>query len=186
MISAGELRPGTKVEHDGHLWEVITFEHIKMGRGTALVRTRLRNLGTGAVSDETFRPEERFTRARIERVDVQYLYRDGEQFIVMDTNTFDQFPLSPEQIGEAARFLKESDHLYLLEHEGKVLGVELPISVELEVTETEPGFKGDTATGTFKPATLSSGLVLDVPLFIAVGDRVKVDTRTGRYVERVQ
>ena len=164
MINAGELRSGTTVERNGQLWEVLSFEHVKMGRGTAVVRTRLRNITTGALTEETFRPEERFPRARIEKSDVQFLYRDGEHYVVMDTTTFDQFPLDEAQF---------------------VIGVELPIAVELEVAQTDPGFKGDTATGGSKPATLNTGLVVDVPLFVGVGDRVKIDTRTGKYLERV-
>ncbi|MGH7667746.1 MAG: elongation factor P [Candidatus Dormibacteria bacterium] len=186
MINAGELRSGTTVERNGQLLEVLSFEHVKLGRGTAVVRTRLRNLNTGALTEETFRPEERFPRARIEKVDVQFLYRDGEHFVVMDSGTFDQYPLDPDQFTEAAHYIRESDHLFVLQYEGKVIGVELPITVELEVAQTDPGFKGDTATGASKPATLSTGLVVDVPLFVGVGDRLKVDTRTGKYVERVQ
>ena len=186
MINAGELRAGTTVERNGQLLEVLSFDHIKLGRGTAVVRTRLRNLNTGAVTEETFRPEERFPRARIEKVEVQYLYRDGDSHVVMDTSTFDQVTLSAEQFAEAAKWLRESDHLNLLRYEDQVLGVEVPISVTLEVTQTDPGFKGDTATGTFKPATLETGVVVDVPLFVAVGDRIKVDTRTGKYSERAQ
>ncbi|MGH7610992.1 MAG: elongation factor P [Candidatus Dormibacteria bacterium] len=186
MISAGELRSGTTVERQGQLYEVLSFEHIKLGRGTAVVRTRLRNLDSGAVTEETFRPEERFPRARIEKSEVQYLYRDGDHFVVMDTGNYEQFPLDQEQFTEASRYLNESAHLAVLRYEGRVIGVELPITVDLEVVATEPGFKGDTATGTSKPATLSTGLVVDVPLFVAVGDRVKVDTRSGKYLERVQ
>jgi len=186
MINAGELRAGTTMERNGQLMEVLSFEHIKMGRGTAVVRTRLRNVTTGSVTEETFRPEERFPRARIEKLEVQYLYRDGDQHVVMDTNNFEQFTLSAEEFQEAGRYLRESDHLFLLRYDDKVIGVEVPISVVLEVTQTDPGFKGDTATGTFKPATLETGTVVDVPLFVAVGDRIKVDTRTGKYLERAQ
>ncbi|MGH7759266.1 MAG: elongation factor P [Candidatus Dormibacteria bacterium] len=186
MINAVELRPGTTVERQGQLWEVLSFEHVKLGRGTAVVRTRLRNLATGAVTEETFRPEERFPRARIEKADVQYLYRDGEHFVVMDSSTFEQYPLDQDQFAEASRFVVESGHLAVLQYDGRVVGVELPITVELEVTQTDPGFKGDTATGASKPATLATGLVVDVPLFVSVGDRVKVDTRSGKYLERVQ
>ncbi|MGA9776500.1 MAG: elongation factor P [Candidatus Dormiibacterota bacterium] len=184
MINAGELRAGTTVERNGQLLEVLSFEHKKLGRGTAVVRTRLRNVDTGAVTEETFRPEERFPVARIEKVEVQYLYRDGDQHVVMDTNTYEQLTLSAEQFQETSRYVRESDTMYLLRHEDRILGVEAPITVVLEVTATDPGFKGDTATGTFKPATLETGLVVDVPLFVAVGDKLKVDTRTGRYLER--
>ncbi|HUY97138.1 MAG TPA: elongation factor P [Verrucomicrobiae bacterium] len=184
MINAGDLRAGNTIERAGQLIEVLSFEHIKLGRGTAVVRTRLRNLDTGSVTEETFRPEERFPRARIERSEVQLLYQDGEHQVVMDTTTFDQFPLTEDQMGEARRYLRESDHLTVLRHDQRILGVELPIVVELAVTQTDPGFKGDTATGTTKPATLETGLVVDVPLFVGVGDRLRIDTRTGRYLER--
>ncbi len=184
MINAGELRAGTTVERNGQLLEVLSFEHIKLGRGTAVVRTRLRNVDTGAVTEETFRPEERFPRVRIEKVEVQYLYRDGDQHVLMDTSTYEQFPISQELFEAASRYVRESDTLFLLRHDDRILGVEVPITVVLEVTATDPGFKGDTATGTFKPATLETGLVIDVPLFVNVGDRVKVDTRSARYLER--
>ncbi len=184
MIDAGDLRPGHTIERGGQLIEVLTFEHIKLGRGTAVVRTRLRNLDTGSVTEETFRPEERFPRARIERSQVQLLYQDGDHQVVMDTTTFDQFPLTAAQMGDALRYLRESDHLTLQRHDERVLGVELPITVELTVTATDPGFRGDTATGTTKPATLETGLVVDVPLFVSVGDRLRIDTRSGRYLER--
>jgi len=185
MIEAGDLRPGNTVERNGELFSVVDFAHVKMGRGSAIVRAKLRNLATGSVTEETFRPEEKFGRARIERTEAQYLYKDGDSYVVMDTSTYDQFPLSPELLGDAVRWLKENDTLYLLQYEGRVLGVELPIAVELEVTYTEPGFKGDTATGGSKPATLETGVVVDVPLFVTQGERIRVDTRSGRYMERV-
>jgi elongation factor P len=186
MVNAGELRSGTTVERNGQLWEVLSFEHVKLGRGTAVVRTRLRNITTGSVTEETFRPEERFSRARIEKTDVQFLYRDGEHYVVMDSQTFDQYPIDESQFAEAARYIKESDHLFVLQYDDKVIGVELPITVELDVAQTDPGFKGDTATGGSKPATMNTGLVVEVPLFVETGDRLKVDTRTGKYLERVQ
>lgn len=185
MISAGDLRPGNTVERQGELLQVLESSHNKQGRGTAVVRAKFRNLDSGAVTEETFRPEEKFGRARVERSEAQYLYQDGDNFVVMDTTTYDQFPLTPEQLGDTMRFLKENDSLFLLTHDGRVLGVELPASVELLVSQTEPGFKGDTANAAFKPATLETGLVVDVPLFVNEGDRVRVDTRTGRYQERV-
>jgi elongation factor P len=184
MINAGELRPGNTVERGGDLLQVLEFAHIKLGRGTAVVRTKLKNLTTGAVTEETFRPEEKFGRARIERSEVQYLYRDADAFVVMDTATYDQTPLSPDQVGDGVRWLRENETLTLLTHDGRILGVELPITVELEVTETEPGFRGDTANAASKPATLETGAVVDVPLFVNQGDRVRVDTRSGRYIER--
>lgn len=185
MIDAGDLRPGSTVERGGDLLQVMDFAHVKQGRGTAFVRAKFKNLTTGAVTEETFRPEEKFTRARIERSEAQFLYRDGDAYVVMDTTTYDQFPLSPELLGDATKWVKENDTLYLLQYEGRVLGVETPIAVELEVTYTEPGFRGDTATGGSKPATLETGVVVDVPLFVNQGERIRVDTRTGRYMERV-
>jgi len=184
MINAGELRPGTTVERGGDLLQVLDFAHIKLGRGTAVVRTKLKNLTTGAVTEETFRPEEKFGRARIERSEVQYLYRDGDTFVVMDTGTYEQTALSPAQMGDGVRWLRENETLTLLTHDDRVLGVELPIVVELEVTETEPGFKGDTANAASKPAHLETGAVVDVPLFVNQGERIRVDTRSGRYIER--
>ncbi|HVA21312.1 MAG TPA: elongation factor P [Candidatus Micrarchaeia archaeon] len=184
MIDAGDLRQGVTFERGGQLIEVLSFEHTKLGRGSAVVRARLRNLDTGAVTEETFRPEERFPRARIERSEVQMLYQDGDHHVVMDIATFDQFPLTAGQMGDALRYLRESDHLTLLRHDERILGVELPIAVELTVTETDPGFRGDTATGATKPATLETGLTVDVPLFVGVGDRLRIDTRSGRYIER--
>jgi elongation factor P len=185
MINAGELRPGHTVERQGELLQVLEFAHNKQGRGTAIVRAKFKNLQTGAVTEETFRPEEKFGRARIERSEAQYLYADGDNYVVMDTTTYDQFPLTPDQLGEALRFLKENDNLFLLTYDGKVLGIDLPTSVELLVTQTDPGFKGDTANAAFKPATVETGLVVDVPLFVNEGDRIRVDTRTAKYVERV-
>jgi elongation factor P len=163
---------------------VLEFAHIKMGRGTAVVRTKLKNLSTGSVTEETFRPEEKFGRARIERSEAQYLYRDGDAFVVMDTQTYDQTPLSAEQIGDGVRWLKENDTLTLLTHDDRILGVELPIAVELEVIETDPGFRGDTANAGTKPATVETGATVDVPLFVNPGDRIRIDTRNGRYLER--
>jgi elongation factor P len=185
MIEAGDLRPGNTVEKSGELLQVLDFHHVKMGRGTAIVRAKFKNVNTGAVTEETFRPEERFTRARIERTDAQYLYRDGDSYVVMDSTTYDQFPVGEELLGDATKWLKENDPLFLLQYDGRILGVELPIAVELEVTYTEPGFKGDTATGGSKPATLETGAVVDVPLFVTQGERIRVDTRNGKYMERV-
>lgn len=184
MINAGDLRSGTTVERGGELFQVVDFAHVKQGRGTAFVRAKFKNLVTGSVTEETFRPEEKFGRARIERTEAQFLYRDGENYVVMDTATYDQFPLTPAQLGDATQYLKENEPLFLLQFDGRVLGVELPTAVALQVTETEPGFKGDTANAAFKPATLETGLVVDVPLFVGVGDTIRVDSRTGRYIER--
>ena len=184
MINAGDLRSGATIERSGELYEVLDFAHVKQGRGTAFVRAKFKNLTTGAVTEETFRPEEKFGRARIERGEAQYLYRDGDNYVVMDATTFDQFPLTPAMLGDAVNYLKENDTLFLLRFDSRVLGVELPTAMELEVTHTEPGFKGDTANAAFKPATLETGLVIDVPLFVNTGDRERVDTRSARYIER--
>jgi elongation factor P len=173
------------VEKSGELLQVLEFHHVKMGRGSAIVRAKFKNVNTGAVTEETFRPEEKFARARIERTDAQYLYKDGDSYVVMDSTTYDQFPVGEELLGDATKWLKENDSLFLLQYDGRILGVELPIAVELEVTYTEPGFKGDTATGGSKPATLETGAVVDVPLFVTQGERIRVDTRNGKYMERV-
>lgn len=186
MIEAGDLRPGATVERNGELLQVLDFAHIKMGRGTAIARVKFRNLNTGAVTEETFRPEERFERARIERTEAQFLYRDSDSYVMMDTTTYEQYPVSAETLGDAVKWLTENQTLFLLRYDGRVIGVELPVSVELQVTYTEPGFKGDTATGGSKPATLETGAVVDVPLFVETGDRIRVDTRSGRYIERAQ
>lgn len=185
MINAGELRPGNTVERSGELFQVMDFQHVKQGRGTAFVRARLKNLTSGGVTEETFRPEEKFGRARIDRAEAQYLYKDGEQYVVMNSTTYDQFPLSDEQLGDSKRWLKENDTLFLLTYDDRVLGIELPIAVELEITETDPGFKGDTANAGTKPATVETGAHVDVPLFVNQGDRIRVDTRTGKYMDRV-
>jgi elongation factor P len=186
MINAGELRPGNTVERQGELLQVLEFAHNKQGRGTAIVRAKFKNLQTGAVTEETFRPEEKFGRARIERSEAQFLYQDGDDYVVMDTTTYDQFPLTPDQLGEARQFLKENDNLFLLTYDGKVLGIDLPTSVELAVTQTDPGFKGDTATGATKPAKLETGASVQVPLFVNPGDLIRIDTRDRRYIGRVQ
>ena len=185
MIDAGGLRPGSTIERNGELFLVLTFDHVKLGRGSAIVRTKLKNLNTNAVTEETFRPEEKFSRARIERNEASYLYKDDNAFVMMDSSTYDQHHVGEDTVGDAARWLKEGDTLHLLMFDGRVIGVELPIAVELEVTYTEPGFKGDTATGGTKPATVETGASVDVPLFVDTGERIKVDTRTGKYMERV-
>src|SRR5215472_6320724 len=160
MISAGDLRSGATVERGGDLLQVIDFAHVKQGRGTAFVRAKFRNITSGAVTEETFRPEEKFGRVRIERTEAQYLYKDGENYVVMDSQSYDQFPLSADQLGDALDYLTENATLFLLQFDGRVLGVEMPTAVELEVIETDPGFKGDTANAANKPATLETGRVI--------------------------
>ena len=185
MINAGELRPGNTIERNGELLSVVDFQHVKQGRGTAFVRDKLKNLISGSVTEETFRPEEKFGRARIERSEAQYLYKDGDSYVFMDQTTYDQFPVTEEQLGDAAKWLVDNEIVQLQQYDGRVLGVELPIGVELEVTHTEPGFKGDTANASFKPAVVQTGAAVDVPLFVNQGDKIRIDTRTGKYMERV-
>lgn len=185
MISVNDLRTGITIELEGEPYSVIEFLHVKPGKGAAFVRTKLRNLRTGAVSERTFRAGERVSRARVESKEMQYLYASGEEFIFMDTNTYDQLTLSRDQLGNAPDYMKENDTIHIQFFDGQPVGVELPMSVELEITYTEPGFKGDTATGGTKPATLETGKVIQVPLFVETGTKVKVDTRTGEYISRV-
>jgi elongation factor P len=184
MIEAGDLRKGTVFERDGQLLVCVDYNHIKMGRGTAQVATRLRNLRSGAIIEETFRPEQRFPAVRIERRTMQYLYSDGDAHHFMDTKTYDQVALGPNQLGDALKYIRENTEIDVQFYEDTPIGVELPTSVVLEVVETEPGFKGDTATGGTKPAKLETGISLNVPLFVNQGDRIRVDTRSGAYMER--
>lgn len=185
MISTGDLRRGAMFELDGQLVSVIEFQHQKIGRGSAQVRMRLRNVRTGAIFDRTVQAGEKWPRVRLDHRTVQFLYRDGDNFHVMDQDSYDQFALNREQLGESVNYLKEGMSLQLLSHENEPVDVELPITVELKVSQTDPGFKGDTATGGTKPATLETGLVIQVPLFVNMGDTVRVDTRTGEYQTRV-
>jgi elongation factor P len=184
LIEAGDLRMGTVFERDGQLFVCVDYHHIKMGRGTAQVRTRLRNLRTGAIVDETFRPEQRFPMARIEKRKMQYLYSDDGTHHFMDNETYDQVALGSNELGHGLRYLKEGSEIGVLMYEGTPVGVDLPTAVALLVTETEPGYKGDTAMGGNKPARLETGLTVQVPLFVNNGDVIKVDTRSGVYLER--
>ncbi|MFN2462540.1 MAG: elongation factor P [Candidatus Dormibacteria bacterium] len=184
MIEAGDLRNGTVFERDGQLFVTVSYSHMKMGRGTAQVRAKIRNLKTGSTMDETFRPEQRFPLVRIERRKMQYLYADGGQYHFMDSETFDQVALDEAQLGEALKFLRENTEIIVQTYDGTAIGVELPTTVDLVIIETDPGFKGDTAVGGTKPAKVETGLMVAVPLFVAQGERIKVDTRTGEYVER--
>ncbi len=184
LISVNDLRTGLTLELDGEVWSVIEFLHVKPGKGAAFVRTKLRNVRTGAVSERTFRAGERVPRARIETRQMQYLYGSGEEYHFMDTDTFEQIALQASTLDEAVNYLKENMVIGIQFYEREAIGIELPTAVELEVTQTEPGFKGDTATGGTKPATLETGLVVQVPLFIEQGDVLKIDTRTGEYLSR--
>ena len=185
MISTSDLRKGITIELDGRLLTILDYQHIKMGRGSAQVRLKFRDVRTGAIFEQTFQAGTRFNRARVERRPMQYLYNDGEFYHFMNTETYEQVAVPAEKVGDAAKFLRESDIVDVVLYGDEVIGIELPPTVELTVTETEPGFKGDTATGATKPATLETGLVVQVPLFINTGDRIKVNTETGEYVERV-
>ncbi|MCL6563535.1 MAG: elongation factor P [Firmicutes bacterium] len=184
MISTNDFRNGVTIELDGVLYQVIEFQHVKPGKGSAFVRTKLKNLQTGGVVDRTFNAGERVPLARVERREMQYLYQSGNEYTFMDTETYEQFTLNQDDVGEAVKFLKENLTVYLVLHNGSPIGVELPNSVDLKVVETEPGFKGDTATGGSKPAKLETGAVVKVPLFIETGDIISVDTRTGQYIGR--
>lgn len=185
MIDTGDIRKGSTFELDGRLLKVIDFSHNKQGRGSAQLRMTLRDLRTGSTTQQTVMAGTKFSSIRLERSHVQFLYRDGDGFHFMDTDTFDQLHLTDTTIGDASNYMKENDVIDLLTHDGEPIDIELPTSVVLGVSQTDPGFKGDTATGGNKPATLETGLVVAVPLFINQGDQVKVDTRTGAYIERV-
>lgn len=185
MISAGDFRNGVTVEIDGNVCQIVEFQHVKPGKGAAFVRTKYKNIITGSVLEKSFRPTEKFPTARIERVDMQYLYSDGGLYYFMNVETFDQVGLTEEQVGDSLKFVKENEMVKICSHNGNVFAVEAPLFVELEVTETEPGFKGDTATGATKPATVETGAVVYVPLFVETGDKLKIDTRTGEYLSRV-
>ena len=184
MITAGDFRNGVTFEEDGNVCQIVEFQHVKPGKGAAFVRAKVRNVITGGVVEKTYRPTDKFEKAHIERKDMQYLYNDGELFYFMDVETYDQMPLSESQLGDALKFVKENEMVKLLIYKGNVFGVEPPNFVELVVTETEPGFKGDTSTGATKPATLETGATINVPLFIDIDDVIRVDTRTGEYMER--
>ena len=184
MISAGDFRNGVTLEIDGNVVQILEFQHVKPGKGAAFVRTKLKNVINGGVVEKTFRPTEKFPQARIDRVDMQYLYADGDLYNFMDVNTYEQIALSSDVVGDALKFVKENETVKVCSYNGKVFSVEAPLFVELEITDTEPGFKGDTATGATKPATLETGAQINVPLFVNQGDRVKIDTRTGEYLSR--
>ena len=184
MISAGDFRNGITIEVDNNIFQIIEFQHVKPGKGASFVRTKLKNIINGGVVEKTFRPTEKFPQARIDRKDMQYLYSDGDLFTFMDMETYDQVALNSETVGDTLKFVKENEVCKVCSHNGNVFAVEPPLFVELEITETEPGFKGDTATGASKPATVETGAVVYVPLFVNQGDRIKIDTRTGEYLSR--
>lgn len=185
MISAGEFKNGITVELDGGIFIITDFQHVKPGKGAAFVRSTLKNLETGATVEKTFRPTEKMPRAHIDRRDLQYMYNDGTLYYFMDNESFEQLEINAADIGDSLIFVKENEMVKVLVHNGRIFGIEPPMMVELEITETEPGFKGDTAQGATKPATVETGASIKVPLFISAGEIVKIDTRTGEYLGRV-
>ncbi len=184
MISAGEFRNGVTFDVDGNVFQIVEFQHVKPGKGAAFVRTKIRNVITGSVVEKTFSPTEKFPTAFVERRDMQYLYNDGDLYYFMDQETYEQEPINAGKLGDNFKFVKENMEVKVLSYKGNVFGVEPPTFVELEITQTEPGIKGDTATNVTKPATLETGAEIRVPIFINEGDRIRVDTRTGEYMER--
>ncbi|HLA15618.1 MAG TPA: elongation factor P [Candidatus Limnocylindrales bacterium] len=185
MISTGELRKGVVIELDDDLWQILDYHHIKMGRGSAQVRIKLRSVRKGSTVERSFQAGDRWPRAQLDNRPVQFLYRDGDEFHFMETDTYEQFSLTAAQLGEAVDYMKDGMTLDRTTYQGETLGVELPVSVELLVADSEPGYAGDTATGARKPATLETGLVVQVPLFVQAGDTIRIDTRTGEYLTRV-
>ncbi len=184
MITAGDFRNGITFEMDNSVYQIIQFQHVKPGKGAAFVRTKIKNVITGAVIEKTFNPTDKMPLAHVDRKDMEYLYNDGDLYYFMDVETYEQMPLGADLLESALPFLKDNMQVKVLSFKGKVFGVEPPNFVELVVTETEPGFKGDTATGTTKPAVLETGAKINVPLFIDEGEKIRVDTRTGTYMER--
>ncbi len=185
MISTNDFKTGITIELEGNLYTVLEFQHVKPGKGAAFVRTKLKNIETGSTTEKTFRAGEKVSRAHIEKSTMQYLYNTGEEYYFMDMQSFEQFPLDNKLLGSAVDFLKENMEVNVLMHGEKMIGVELPLFVELTVSKTDPGFKGDTASGGTKPATMETGLTVQVPFFINEGDVLKIDTRTGDYMERI-
>ncbi len=185
MISAGDFKNGLTLEIDGQVMQIVEFQHVKPGKGAAFVRTKLKNIINGGVVETTFRPTEKFPAARIDRKDHQYLYNDGDIYYFMDPETYEQVMVNKDSIGDALTFVKENETCKICSYNGSVFSVEPPLFVELEVTETEPGFAGNTAQGASKPATVETGATVQVPLFVNIGDVIKIDTRTGEYLSRV-
>lgn len=185
MISAGEFRNGVTIEIDGTVYQIIEFQHVKPGKGAAFVRTKLKNIVSGGVVEKTFRPTEKMNKAHIDRKEMQYLYNDGDLYYFMDMESYDQISVSAGDVGDGLKFVKENEMVKINSFNGSVIGIEPPLIVELEITDTEPGFKGDTATGATKPAIVETGAQVNVPLFINQGEIIKIDTRTGEYTGRV-
>ena len=185
MVTAGDFKNGITLEYDGNICQIIEFQHVKPGKGAAFVRTKLRNIISGGIVETSFRPTEKFPLARIDRKDMQYLYGDDDFYNFMDVETYDQISLTKDAVGDALKFVKENEMCKICSHNGNVFAVEPPLFVELEITDTEPGFKGDTATGATKPAIVETGAKVMVPLFVEIGNKIKIDTRTGEYLSRV-
>ncbi len=185
MISAGDFRNGVTIEYDGKICQIIEFQHVKPGKGAAFVRTKLKDVVNGGVIETTFRPTEKYPTARIDRREMQYLYADGDLYNFMDTESYEQVALASDVIGDALKFVKENEMCKVCSHNGNVFAVEPPLFVELEITDTEPGIKGDTATNATKPATVETGAQVMVPLFVNQGEKIQIDTRTGEYLKRV-
>jgi len=185
MISTAELKKGATIEMDGKLWSIMDYSHIKTGRGSAQVKIKLRDVRSGSIIEHTVQSGTKFNRARVERREMQYLYSDDQFYYFMNTENYEQIPVGAEKVADANKYLKENDTCEVVLYGDEVIGIELPISVELTITQTDPGFKGDTATGGTKPATLETGLVVQVPLFLEEGARIKVNTDSGNYIERV-
>ena len=184
MISAGDFRNGVTIEFEGNIYQIVEFQHVKPGKGAAFVRCKIKNIKTGGVVERTFRPTEKVPKAHIERKDMQYLYSDGELYHFMDVNTFDQIAVNAETVGDTLKFVKENEMVKIASHQGEVFAIEPPLAVDLEITETEPGIKGDTAQGATKPAVVETGARVMVPLFINQGEKIRIDTRTGEYTGR--
>ena len=185
VYSAGDFRNGTTFEMEGNVYRIVEFQHVKPGKGSAFVRTKLKNVINGSVIEKTFNPSEKFQGAEIEKRDMQYLYADGDLYYFMDNETYEQLPLNKDQLGDSLKYLKENMNCKILSYKGNVFSVEPPMFIELQVTYTEPGFAGNTATTSGKPATLENGLEINVPMFVNIGDTIKIDTRTGEYLERI-
>ncbi len=185
MIVAGDFKNGLTIEYDNSVYQIMDFQHVKPGKGAAFVRAKLKDIKNGGVIETTFRPTEKFPAARIDRKDMQYLYQDGDLYNFMDVETYDQISLSADDIGDALKFVKENEIVKVCSHNGSVFAVEPPLFVELLITESEPGIKGNTATGATKPATVETGAIVYVPLFVEQGETIKIDTRTGEYLSRV-
>lgn len=184
MISTNDMRPGQTLDIDGALFTITEYQHVKPGKGQAFVKTKLKNVDTGAVTDKTFRADEKVNLAVLDKREMQYLYSDAAGLVFMDNETYEQTHVNPELIGDSRRFLKEGMTLVVQTYEGTPVGAEMPIAVELEITETEPGLKGDRVSGALKPATVETGAVVQVPLFVEKGQRIKIDTRSGEYMSR--